>query len=279
MKRPYPAIAIVLAAATAIALAADLITPGEPHYLPAFIPSAPPKEKQLSDYTPSDVLGCIATFKLPKGHKYDEGRRYTKGIKADWTGAKDPTSIDAMILIALGAPLGKDGDSDLDALFDNLAYTMEEVMDVTDTAKADAIVRVVSAQTDATKVSRAKWFGTRMFARLLDPRLLAFETARLDDATVIRDMVSERSDNTLRHRTVTARAVARNNILSHLEETLGMSVDEAPFRVTDEAAACTALKTWLAAHQTEIAAQCAAKMADPNRVIPTPFVHTWDARE
>jgi hypothetical protein len=73
--------------------------------------------------------------------------------------------------------------------------------------------------------------------------------------------------------------VARNNILSHLEETLGMSVDEAPFRVTDEAAACTALKTWLAAHQAEIAAQCAAKKADPNRVIPTPFMHTWDARE
>lgn len=277
MKTPYAA--IILAATAALVSAVELITPGEPRPLPEFVPSAPHADKALVDYTPSDVIGCISTARLPAGHKYDDGTQDEEGLKAGWPGAKVATSIDTLINIALGAPSGDEGMRHLESVFDNIAYILEKAMDVTDTAKADAIVRVVNAQTDATKVSRAKWFGFRMFPRLLDPRLLAYETARLDDATVIGDMVSERSDNTLRHRTVTARGVARNNILSHLEETLGMSVDEAPFRVADEAAACAALKTWLAAHQTEIAAQCAAKMADPNRVIPTPFVHTWDARE
>jgi hypothetical protein len=156
-------------------------------------------------------------------------------------------------------------------------YTMRKVKDVSTSAKADALVRVVEAQTDALKLARAKSFAAGMFEEPLDPRLLGFEKKRLDDATVVGDMVREGVSGILHHE-VTVRADSRDIILLHLEQTLGMTIDETPFRVEDEAAGCAALKAWLTANWAQISAKCAEKMTVPNRQLPIVFSAKWDTR-
>ena len=256
--------------------AVGYLNAAEPRPLPAYLPAAPSKDKSIADYTPAEVMGCISTGHLPPGHKFYEGKLYAAGLKAKWPGAKDATKIDPMIQFALDAPVNTD-EGELQTVFDNLRYTIRKVMDVSETAKADALVRVVAAQTDALKLARAKSFAAGMFEELLDPRLLEFEREGLDDATVVGDMVREGVSGILHH-IVTARAVSRNNILLHLERTLGMTIDESPFRIEDEAAGCAALKTWLTANWAQITAKCAEKLADPNRKLKNLTKSTWDAR-
>ena len=244
--------------------------------MPAYYPSAPDKDKAIADYTPSDVLGCIGTIQLPEGHKFLEGKQYEAGLKANWAGAKDATKIDAMLQLVLDAPSTIEW-GELNGGFTNVCYAMREVMDVTAVVKADALVRVVVAQTDPLKTVRAKTFAAGLFEEFLDPRLLAYEKERLDDATVVGDMVREGDSGNI-HDIVTARRDSRDIILLYLERTLGMTVDETPFRIEDEAAGCAALKAWLTAHWTEISTKCAEKAAVPNRQLPTVFSAQWDAR-
>lgn len=244
--------------------------------MPAYLPSAPDKDKPIADYTPADVMGCIGTRELPPGHKFLEGKLYEAGLKASWPGAKDATKIDAMLQIVLNAPTEIEL-RELESGLKNIRYIMREVMDITASEKAEALVRVITAQTVPLKKARAKTFAASMFEELLDPRLLAFEKDRLDDATVIGNMIGEGPSERVHHK-VTARASGRDLILLHLERTLGMTVDEAPFRINDEAAGCAALKTWLTEHWAEISTKCTEKAAAPNRELPTIFSAQWDPR-
>jgi hypothetical protein len=251
------------------------LSAAEPHPMPGFFPSAPDKDKPIADYTPADVLGCVGTRELPQGHVF-VAQKYTAGLKANWPGAKEATQVDAMLQIVLDAPKHIDL-RELESGFQNVRYIMRKVMDIGDSTKSEALVRVVTAQTDPLKKARAKTFAASMFEDLLGPRLLAFEKDRLDDATVIGDMVSEGPSERVHH-IVTARASSRNIILRHLERTLGMTVDDASFRIEDEAAGCAAFKIWLTEHWTEISTKCIEKAAAPNRELPTIYSAQWDAR-
>lgn len=262
---------------TIITLASSwILNAAEPRPMPGYFPSAPDKDKPITEYTHSDVLGCIGTRELRAGHKFAEGKLYEAGLKANWPGAKDATKIDAMLQLVLDTPVDIEF-GELNGGFTNVRYAIREVMDVTATAKVDALVRIVAAQTDPIKTARAKTFAAGLFEEFLDPRLLAYEKERLDDATVVGDRVREGDSGNI-HDIVTARRVSRNIILLHLERTLGMTIDKAPFRIEDEAAGCAALKAWLTTHWTEISTKCAEKAAVPNRQLPTVYSTQWDAR-
>lgn len=254
----------------------SILNAAEPRPMPAYYPSAPDNDKAIAEYTPADVLGCIGTRELPQGHKFVEGKLYSAGLKANWAGAKDATNIDAMLQLVLDAPANTEW-GELNGGFTNVRCAMRRVMDVTPQAKADALVRVVAAQTDPLKTAKAKTFAAGLFEEFLDPRLLAYEKERLDDATVVGDRVREGDSGNI-HDIVTARRVSRDIILLHLERTLEMTVDEAPFRLEDEAASCAALKTWLTENWTEVSTKCAEKGAVPDRKLPTIFSAQWDPR-
>lgn len=244
--------------------------------LPSYLPPAPVKEKAVSEYTAGDVVACVSTEDLPPDHNYCKDKLYLSGLKAKWPGAKDAANIDAMVQFLLDAPANTD-ENELNAVSDNLRYVFRNGMDVSSSAKADALVRIVAAQTEVPKVRRAKTFATSMFRELLDPRLLEYERERLDDATVVGDMVREGSVELI-HDLVTVRRDSRDTILWWLKEYLKMMIDESGFRIKDEAAGCAVLKTWLVANWAQIVAKCEEQKTAANRKLDSVVVRTWNAR-
>ncbi|MEI7911633.1 MAG: hypothetical protein WCK77_18525 [Verrucomicrobiota bacterium] len=144
-----PEFAIPLIAASFLGLS-SLLAAALPQ-LPAFIPAAPDKTKALASYTAADVFSCVATAELPKGHPVEE--ILTVGplrFKAGWPGARDGTQIDAMLNLVLDATTPATKDDARKALQD-VRFILYSVMDLADTAEADAIVRVAQQQTDPLK--------------------------------------------------------------------------------------------------------------------------------
>jgi hypothetical protein len=246
-----------------------------PHPRPAFLPSTPPEGKAISAYTASDVLGIISTDarQLPATHPFVLGKRFTAGIKADWPGASDATKIDALVQIILDAP-ETSKQREIEYGWDNVRYVLHNVMDVSDSAKADALVRVAETQTDATKKVRAVSFAASMFSEYLDPRLLGYRKVELDDATVVSVLRTEESGAV----SFTRRKEARRIILADLQFRLEMNVDHTPFNVGDEAARCAALKAWLTANWANITAKCAEAKAKPDWKPQGAIVRTWDVQ-
>ena len=243
---------------------------------PAFMPSTPQATKEISTYTAADVVGAATTdsTQLPTGHAYREGG-FKKGVKSTWPGAKDATKIDTMLQIVLDAPTNSTAKEVSDS-FANIRFVIQEVMDVSDQAKADAFVRIVAAQTDPLKTKRAKVFARQMFEELLDVRLLGYDKEALDDATDYTEQYKV-SENRPR-RTLVVRQEAKRSILWTLNHTLKMGIDETPFTTADEAANCAALKTWLTANWTQVANKCAEAKAAPEPRKPRVSIQAWDAR-
>lgn len=243
---------------------------------PAFMPSTPQATKEISTYTAADVVGAATTdsTQLPTGHAYREGG-FKKGVKSTWPGARDATKIDTMVQIVLDAPAGSSGKEVLQS-FENIRFVIQEIMDVSDKDKADAFVRIAAAQTDPNKAKNAKVYAKMMFEELLDPRLLAFQVERLDDATEYTEQYKI-SENRPRRRLV-VKQEAKRSILWTLNHTLKMGIDEIPFTTADEAANCAALKTWLTANWTQVANKCAEAKAAPERIKPRVSIQAWDAR-
>lgn len=265
-----------------ITLSSSLILASPPKPMPSFLPSTPPETKAMSAYTAADVLGIISTNadQLPLGHPYIAEKKYTAGIKASWPGAKVSTNIDVLVQIVLDAPPVTDpllpmakqiGDA-----WCNIEVILFKVMDVADTDKVDALLRVINAQADPSKRTGAKVFGWRMFDRFLDPRLLALRLDELDDATVYTEMF--KASEEAPRRKSSARKDARDYFLSQLQYLLGMTIDETPFEVADEAAGCAALKEWLTTNWAQITAKCAEVKAKPDRKIPDVHSKVWDVR-
>lgn len=250
---------------------AQAVAPPDPR--PAFLPSTPPGTKAVATYSAADVLGTVVTdsSQIPAGHAYREGK-FDSGVKTKWPGAKIGTEIDVIVQIILDAPPAT-AERDLDSAWGNMRYILRVVFDVTAQAKADALVRIVGAQTDPLKKSRAATFAASLFEELLDPRLLAMEKDRLDDATVV-DVLREEIGPVIKF---TARGKARYRILDAIKE-IGIVVDAAPFETADEAASCAALKDWLTAHSTLITTKCNEAKAKPDRELPSVIVRPWDAR-
>ena len=253
----------------------------QPNPRPVSMPSTPPASKAISDYTPADVLGIEMTdcVQLPVGHPYIAEKKYTKVIKSDWPGAKVSTSIDAIAQIILDSPLivlVKHRDENWDKLedaFDNFSFIVRKVMDVSETDKIDALLRIVETQTVPLKKARAREIAGSMFSEYLDARLLACQKDRLDDSSLFS---SWREENAPAIKT-TVRSEARRLILGELEN-IGFTVDWTPFWTGDEAVSCTALKQWLTDHWAEVVTKCAAAKAMPVRKFQTASGRVYDVR-
>ena len=253
----------------------------QPNPRPASMPSTPPATKTISNYTPADVLGLTMTdiTQLPVGHPYLVEKKYSKVIKSDWPGAKTSTSIDAIAQIILDSPLivlVKHRDENWDKLedaFDNLSFIVSKVIDVSETDKIDALLRIVAAQTDPLKKARAREFAGSKFPEFLDARLLACQKDRLNDSLLFS---SWREENSPAIKT-TVRSEARRLILFELK-TLGFTLDISPFWTADEAASCAALKQWLTDNWAEVITKSAAAKVNPDRKVQTPSGRVYDLR-
>lgn len=255
----------------------------DPFPRPAFFPSTPPTTKPIANYTAADVFGVTVTIpeQLPAGHPYAADKKYDARLKTGWPGAKNLESIDALVQIALDAPAitkirGRGEAKAWRALNDawcNISYILREVMDVPESSKADALVRIVATQSDPMKKARAAEFASSMFPEFLDPRLLAYQKAQLDSPEVISFLRMEESPSIQ----YTARATARRMILIELKN-LGLSLDTSLFETSDESSGCAALKAWLTANWPQITTKCAEAKAKPDRKLPTVSVWSCDAR-
>ncbi|MBN8459403.1 MAG: hypothetical protein J0M04_16365 [Verrucomicrobia bacterium] len=241
---------------------------------PAFLPNTPPADKPIAEYTPMDVLGIVATRSdlLPKIHLYRAGGR-SSGLKANWPGAKVATSVDAMLQVIINAEPAPDDDpwNRWDAL-ENVRFVLKNVMVLTDAEKADAFIRVVDAQTDPKKKAFAKSIAASMWETFLDPRLLLYAKANLDNATIIHGArMAEGVPNVY---------TVRSQALRSLETCLA-DIDLPPdpaWKQLDEAAHCAALKQWMTDNWTLIAQKCAETKAKPDWKRPVPSIVPFDAR-
>lgn len=240
------------------------------------MPSTPVSTKLVSSYTTSDVVGAIVTKseKIPQGHKYRDGQ-FIKGIKANWPSTKDKTKIDEMVQIVLDAPANCK-ENELSESFNNVRFVIQEVMEVSDSDKADAFIRIVGAQTNPIKVKRAKKFASEMFKELLDARLLAYEKEALDDATEYTEehAIAEGKPR----RTTSTRLDAKLSLMWTLKNWLKVSINAAQFETTDETENCALLKTWLTNNWTLVENACTQIKSDPARPRHKVSISPWDAR-
>ena len=237
---------------------------------PAFFPSTPPASKAIAEYSLADVVGIRSTVsnQLPANHPYLVEKPYKVWDRKQWPGAKDPTKIDELVQGILDAasvhlPYTNPTDdwSDMDYTWKNVSIIINEVMDLEDSVKVDGLLRILAAQSDVTKRTRMRAFAATRFDWYLDPRLLELYKGMLDDSTAYTEK-DEMAEGVPR-RSSTIRRDARSNILWTLNKTLHMNVDEAPFKIADEAAGCAALKAWLTDNWAQVTAKCAEIKANP----------------
>jgi hypothetical protein len=242
--------------------------------LPAFIPHAPDKTKDLASYTASDVFSCVATAELPKGHPIEE--ILTVGplrLKAGWPGARDGTQIDAILNLVLDATTPATKDDARKALQD-VRFVLHFVMDLADTAKADAIIRVAQQQTDPLKKRLMANLAADLFRELYDPRLLVFNLDFVDDATKF--ISPPRSEG--RHQEAMIAGDLIWSEVSQALEDVGFDSESLPSPTSDRAASKAAFKAWMTAHMAEASQKCEAYKARPGFKVNPPSRKCWSAR-
>lgn len=224
-----------------------------------FPPPPPPSTKLIAEYSPSDVLGCFPISVLPEDHPLNQSNHSPELImKSSWPGASDPRSIDAFMALVLNSPSvsnaaspDKNTQSGRKAKWRNLHTFIDTVMDVSDHAKVEALLRVANAQTDPLKKRQALEFASDFFPDTLDLRLLAIRRDQLDDATALPTLDYE--DGPAVKRSV--RSEARRSLLWSLNYVLGTGADTSSFEAGDEAKDCPEMKKWLVSHWPAIEAR------------------------
>lgn len=215
----------------------------------SFPPPPPPSTKLIAEYSPSDVLGCFPVSVLPEDHPLNQSNHSPELImKSSWPGASDPRSIDAFVTLVLNSPAvsnatssDKGTQSARKAKWRNLHIFLDSVMDVSDRAKVDALLRVANAQTDPLKKRQALDFAADFFPDTLDPRLLAIRRDQLDDATALPTLDYEEGPAVKR----TVRSEARRSLLWNLNYVLNTGADTSDFEAGEEAKDCPEMKKWL----------------------------------
>lgn len=242
--------------------------------LPAFIPDAPDKTKAVASYTAADVFSCIATEVRPNGHPV--GNIYTHGaarLKAEWPGAKDATQIDTMLNLILGATTAANKEDARRALQD-VRFILYSVMDLADTAKADAIVRVAQQQNDPLKKRLMADLAFEMFRDLFDPRLLMFIVEYVDDPDEL--VIPPMSEG--RHQKVRTRGGIIWGYLIQSLIDVGFERNALPPPDADKAQRKTTLRDWMTAHLAEATQKCESYKARPGFKVNPPDRECWSAR-
>lgn len=260
---------ILIFAVAPLSLALD-----DPPSRPDFVPSAPPVSKPITEYTVADVFGISVTRsdQLPTDHPYLADKKYRAGLKEKWPGAKVASRLDVMTQIVLDAPEDTDM-RQIQIAMENLACIFQDVFDLPATTKADALVRIVEAQTVPYKRARAEFFAIQLFDEFLDHRIIGFMIARLDDASVTSILRRESAPKIV----FTVRGGARSRLLQAFDS-IGLDVDKAPYYENGEEVGCAALKTWVSANGQLIATKCEEARAKPDRYVPDHVISCWDVR-
>ena len=238
---------------------------------PAYLPNTPPADKAITDYTPLDVLGVVTTEseRRPKNHLFRVGGGCA-GLRTNWPGAKVAANVDAMLMVIIDAEPGED-DQRWDVL-ENIRFILKNVMVLTDKQKADAFLRVVDSQTDPNKKAFAESIAGSMWATFLDPRVLLYSKADLDDATEVRGpAMAEGVPNEY-----TVRSTAFRSLEICLSD-IGLPPDPA-WEQLDEAAHCAALKQWMTDNWALIGQKCTETKDNPDWKAPIPSIVPFDAR-
>jgi hypothetical protein len=233
--------------------------------LPAIIPNPPPSSKPVSEYTAADVLSLssVETKFLNANHPYLAEPKYSKVLARDWLGRKDPQKIDQLVAFILLSPGRGDDASDLRGdLENNVAYIINEIMDVRREEKADALLRVIANETDPVKKTLARHFACEMFKVLLDPRLIQPMRAEFtnpetwDDTEYTElnpdDYAAGLSDEP---QTMSAKSEAVDMITAALGY-VGIDFDGATYFTSDDDADCLRLGQWLDANVKVINKKC-----------------------
>ena len=246
----------------------------DPFPRPTFIPSTPPVSKAISEYAASDVFGVVVTRtdQLPVQHPFAFGKKSLGRLKEMWPGTKMDAQIDVMSQIIMDAP--EDADQrEVRFAMTSMAYILQNVFELPATTKADALVRIVEAQTVPYKRARAELFAIHLFDEFLDLRIIGFMAARLNDASVTSILRRESAPKVV----FTVRGGARSRLLQAFES-IGLDVNKAPFYENGEESGCAALKAWVTANGQLIAAKCEEARANPDRYVPDHAVTCWDIR-
>jgi len=246
--------------------------------LPDYLPSAPSPNKEMSNYTVSDTMGCICTNwrKLPEHHPFKTANGESK-LKAEWPGSKIATNIDLFLNYLLLAPNSRDEK----VLSDNLYWVIHEVMDVPNADKASAIVRVYSAQNDAEKKRKIARFSGKVFPYLLDIRLLKLVRDQLDDDTVLKTIRPEGAKPAVITQRGIAKMMCRNFLLGKgfLEVEMMVADYQNIFKeASTEEESCQRLKQWMLNHWGEITLKVSEAIAKPNRSYRKPVIRMFDPR-
>lgn len=222
--------------------------------LPAYLPPAPDETKAVNNYTVADVFGVVFTNpkKLPAEHPYS-GNKSKNKLATEWPGATDAHNIDLFLNYLFLTPRGQEEK----AVMRNIYWILHEVMDVSDSDKVAAIIRVHSAQTDVTKKRKIAMCAAELFPYLMDVKLLALVRDLLDDDTVIKTVRPEG----LRARVVTVRGETRKLCLSFIlkKEVLDYKLAAADYPHINkenrpEAEYCKAMKNWMITNWNAITA-------------------------
>lgn len=270
----YPLCVSVIAILSPFFMGLSSVLGAELPPLPAFIPNAPDKTKAVASYTYGDVFSCIATAVRPEGHPignlYDQGNAK---IKADWPGAKDATQVDAILNLILSAATPANKVDSKKALKD-VQFILYFVMDLSDTVKTDAVVRVAGQQTDPLKKRLIADFAYDLFYDLYDPRLLRYIVEYVDDTEEF--VIPQRQEGQF-PQTVSVGGFIWGSVIQKLIE-VGFEEGALPNATTNGAQLKNNFIAWMAAHMAEATQKCNAYKSRPSFRVNPPKRFCWSAR-
>lgn len=159
--------------------------------LPDYLPDAPSAQKQIKDYTVSDIIGCsfVIPEKLEVTHPYR--RDGVEGLKKNWGKEAGATKLEALFTAAFDM-LPEDSKDPMEReLMERMVNIMENVFVLTAEEKVQTILKV----SQKFQTNPKKRYGIRLCAYaakdLLDMRLLKYASQHFNDTDIIYVMKNE----------------------------------------------------------------------------------------
>lgn len=241
-----------------------------------YIPNPALGGKKLEDYTVNDVIG--GTFaskgKLDDSHpfrKINDSIETVQEVKLKWPGAKQASNLDAIYsLIVHTENLDQERYVSM-----GIYWLIYHIMDVPNSDKVDAFIRVYQAQNEPLKKRKVAFLVQELFPYLADERMLLSLKDMLDDNSTYRldkaEGIEPKVDTTRRFtKQIFTKLLSGKNLLSYgypEGEIIVSRADRALFseRNLSESDSCGLYKKWLTDNWQLIAAQCKKLRDDTER--------------
>ena len=253
--------------------------------LPQYIPSAPDANKNVSNYTVADVVGCVFTSKkeLANGHPFAMGGLDKDALKTQWPGAQNANNIDLFLNYLVLVENRKDEK----VIRGNIYWLIHEVMDVPNTSKVDAIMRVYNAQNNVTKKRTIAMFAAEVFPYLVDIQLLSLVKGLLSDDSVLRKVRLMIDQPNKKEAVFTVRRTVRPLCLRFIIDPniLNMKPDLQPSDYPQinrgektEQEYCDSMQNWMTNNWSAITAKANVAKANQNRAYSKPSLRIYSPR-